>query len=44
MTIVDFIDKFNKIKAMPIRNSPTNKTGDTVNTMLYEYIVVCGKR
>jgi 16S rRNA G966 N2-methylase RsmD len=28
-------------KAMPSRNSPTNKTGKTVNTMLYEYIVVC---
>jgi hypothetical protein len=30
-------------KAMPSRNSPTNKTGKTVNTMLYEYIVVCEK-
>jgi hypothetical protein len=30
-------------KAMPARNSPTNKTGKTVNTMLYEYIVVCEK-
>ncbi|GHV83535.1 hypothetical protein AGMMS50212_08750 [Spirochaetia bacterium] len=28
-------------KSMPSRNSPTNKTGKTVNTMLYEYIVVC---
>lgn len=30
-------------KAMPIRNSPTNETGKTANTMLYEYIVVCEK-
>lgn len=28
-------------KAMPSRNSPTNVVGKTVNTMLYEYIVVC---
>jgi hypothetical protein len=28
-------------KAMPSRNSPTNIAGKTVNTMLYEYIVVC---
>jgi 16S rRNA G966 N2-methylase RsmD len=28
-------------KAMPSRNSPTNEVGKTVNTMLYEYIVVC---
>ncbi|MCL2763541.1 MAG: modification methylase, partial [Treponema sp.] len=28
-------------KAMPSRNSPTNVAGKTVNTMLYEYIVVC---
>jgi len=27
-------------KVMPLKNSPTNKTGKTVNTMLYEYIVV----
>jgi hypothetical protein len=27
-------------KAMPSRNSPTNEVGKTVNTMLYEYIVV----
>ena len=27
-------------KVMPSRNSPTNETGKTVNTMLYEYIVV----
>ncbi len=27
-------------KAMPAKNSPTNKTGKTVNTMLYEYIIV----
>jgi len=26
---------------MPSRNSPTNIAGKTVNTMLYEYIVVC---
>jgi hypothetical protein len=30
-------------KSMPCRNSPTNKAGKTVNTMLYEYIVVCEK-
>ena len=30
-------------KAMPSRNSPTNVTGKTVNTMLFEYIVVCEK-
>jgi 16S rRNA G966 N2-methylase RsmD len=28
-------------KAMPSKNSPTNIAGKTVNTMLYEYIVVC---
>jgi 16S rRNA G966 N2-methylase RsmD len=30
-------------KAMPSKNSPTNIAGKTVNTMLYEYIVVCKK-
>ena len=30
-------------KAMPSKNSPTNKRGKTVNTMLFEYIVVCEK-
>ena len=30
-------------KAMPSKNSPTNKTGNAVNTMLYEYIVICEK-
>jgi hypothetical protein len=30
-------------KAMPSRNSPTNEAGKTVNTMLYEYIVVSEK-
>jgi len=30
-------------KAMPSRNSPTNQKGKTVNTMLFEYIVVCEK-
>jgi 16S rRNA G966 N2-methylase RsmD len=30
-------------KAMPNRNSPTNEAGKTVNTMLFEYIVVCEK-
>ncbi|MEB3308929.1 MAG: hypothetical protein VKJ02_01710 [Snowella sp.] len=30
-------------KAMPAKNSPTNKTGSTVNTMLYEYIIVSEK-
>jgi 16S rRNA G966 N2-methylase RsmD len=30
-------------KSMPSRNSPTNKVGKTVNTMLFEYIVVCEK-
>jgi 16S rRNA G966 N2-methylase RsmD len=27
-------------KAMPSKNSPTNETGKTVSTMMYEYIVV----
>jgi len=27
-------------KAMPLKNSPTNETGKTVNTILYEYIVI----
>ena len=31
-------------KAMPSRNSPTNKKGKTVSTMLYEYIVVIEKQ
>ncbi|MCL2065329.1 MAG: modification methylase [Candidatus Cloacimonetes bacterium] len=31
-------------KSMPCRNSPTNKTGKTVNTMMWEYIVVCEKQ
>jgi 16S rRNA G966 N2-methylase RsmD len=31
-------------KAMPSRNSPTNKVGKTINTMLFEYIVVCEKK
>ncbi|MDR1480938.1 MAG: hypothetical protein LBJ00_18590 [Planctomycetaceae bacterium] len=31
-------------KSMPSRNSPTNKTGKTANTMLLEYIVVCEKK
>ena len=31
-------------KAMPKRNSPTNEIGKTVNTMLYEYIVICEKK
>jgi DNA modification methylase len=30
-------------KAMPSRNSPTNETGKTENTMVYEYIVICEK-
>jgi len=30
-------------KSMPSRNSPTNKTGKTVNTMLWEYVVICEK-
>ncbi|MDR2942004.1 MAG: modification methylase, partial [Treponema sp.] len=30
-------------KAMPSKNSPTNVVGKTVNTMLYEYIVICEK-
>jgi 16S rRNA G966 N2-methylase RsmD len=30
-------------KSMPSRNSPTNESGKTMNTMLFEYIVVCGK-
>jgi hypothetical protein len=30
-------------KFMPRRNSPTNEKGKTVNTMLFEYIVVCEK-
>ena len=30
-------------KSMPCRNSPTNETGKTVATMLWEYIVICEK-
>ncbi|WP_104747992.1 modification methylase [Helicobacter cetorum] len=30
-------------KSMPSLNSPSNKVGKKVNTMLYEYIVVCEK-
>ncbi|MDI9312484.1 MAG: hypothetical protein QM535_19900 [Limnohabitans sp.] len=30
-------------KSMPSKNSPTNKTGKKVNTMLFEYVVVCEK-
>jgi hypothetical protein len=30
-------------KAMPNRNSPTNEIGKTINTMLFEYIVICEK-
>ncbi|MDR2806109.1 MAG: DNA methyltransferase [Dysgonamonadaceae bacterium] len=30
-------------KAMPSKNSPTNIAGKKVNTMLFEYIVVCEK-
>jgi hypothetical protein len=30
-------------KAMPSKNSPTNEAGRTVNTMLFEYIVICEK-
>jgi len=30
-------------KSMPSKNSPTNKTGKTVNTMLWEYVVICEK-
>jgi len=30
-------------KSMPCRNSPTNKTGKTVTTMLWEYVVICEK-
>lgn len=30
-------------KSMPLKNSPTNKTGKKINTMLTEYIVVCEK-
>jgi len=31
-------------KTMPSKNSPTNKTGAKVNTMLMEYIVICQKK
>ncbi len=31
-------------KSMPSKNSPTNEPGKTVNTMLFENIVVCEKR
>ncbi len=31
-------------KAMPSKNSPTNKTGKTVSTMLHEYIVISEKQ
>ena len=30
-------------KSMPSKNSPTNKAGKTVNTMLWEYVVICEK-
>jgi tRNA G10 N-methylase Trm11 len=30
-------------KAMPSKNSPTNESGNTVNTMLYEYLVISEK-
>jgi 16S rRNA G966 N2-methylase RsmD len=30
-------------KSMPSRNSPTNEAGKTLNTMLWEYIVICEK-
>ena len=30
-------------KSMPSKNSPTNVAGRTVNTMLYEYVVMCEK-
>lgn len=30
-------------KSMPSKNSPTNVIGKTVNTMLYEFVVVCEK-
>ena len=31
-------------KSMPSKNSPTNETGKTVNTMLWEYVVMCEKK
>jgi len=31
-------------KRMPSANSPTNKTGQHGNTMLFEYVIVCVKR
>ncbi len=31
-------------KVMPVRNSPTNKTGILSNTINYEYIIVCEKK
>ena len=44
------VDKFNNIfvrdisnKVMPTRNSPTNVTGETKNTMKNEYIVIFDK-
>jgi hypothetical protein len=30
--------------SMPSKNSPTNKAGKTVNTMLWEYVVMCEKK
>ena len=30
-------------KSMPSKNSPTNEAGKTVNTMLWEYVVICEK-
>ena len=30
-------------KSMPSKNSPTNEAGKTVNTMLFEYVVMCEK-
>lgn len=31
-------------KSMPSKNSPTNISGKTANTMLFEYIIVCDKK
>ena len=31
-------------KTMPLKNSPSNKSGKTASTMLFEHIVVCKKR
>ena len=40
---INTIERALSNKAMPSKNSPTNKRGRKVNTMLFEYLVVCEK-